>query len=45
MHGIKEPDVKEMAESTNMGESSIKEDTKVSYHEFLIDVGHISVEA
>lgn len=32
MHGIKEPDVKEMAESTNMGESSIKEDTKVSYH-------------
>ncbi|ETE66739.1 Zinc finger protein, partial [Ophiophagus hannah] len=30
MHGIKEPDVKEMAESTNMGESSIKEDTKVA---------------
>ncbi|KAM3848754.1 zinc finger protein 532 isoform 4-T4 [Vipera latastei] len=29
MHGIKEPDVKEMAESTNMGESEIKEDTKV----------------
>ncbi|XP_070792072.1 zinc finger protein 532 [Pituophis catenifer annectens] len=29
MHGIKEPDVKEMAESTNMGESSVKEDTKV----------------
>lgn len=32
MHGIKEPDMKEMAESTNMGESSVKEDTKVSYH-------------
>uniref|UniRef100_A0A8C6Y2A1 Zinc finger protein 532 n=1 Tax=Naja naja TaxID=35670 RepID=A0A8C6Y2A1_NAJNA len=29
MHGIKEPDVKEMAESANMGESSIKEDSKV----------------
>ncbi|XP_007421769.3 zinc finger protein 532 [Python bivittatus] len=29
MHGIKEPDVKEMAESTNMGESTVKEDTKV----------------
>ncbi|KAM6469171.1 zinc finger protein 532 isoform 2-T5 [Liasis olivaceus] len=32
MHGIKEPDVKEMAESTNMGESTVKEDTKASLH-------------
>ncbi|XP_066470514.1 zinc finger protein 532 isoform X2 [Tiliqua scincoides] len=29
MHGIKEPDVKEMAESTSVGESEVKEDTKV----------------
>ncbi|XP_053909978.1 zinc finger protein 532 isoform X5 [Cuculus canorus] len=29
MHGIKDPDVKEMAESTNMEEREVKEDTKV----------------
>ncbi|KAM6303255.1 zinc finger protein 532 isoform 7-T7 [Podargus strigoides] len=29
MHGIKDPDVKEMTESTNMEEREIKEDTKV----------------
>uniref|UniRef100_A0A8C6Z0C0 Zinc finger protein 532 n=1 Tax=Nothoprocta perdicaria TaxID=30464 RepID=A0A8C6Z0C0_NOTPE len=29
MHGIKDPDVKEMTESTNMEESEVKEDTKV----------------
>uniref|UniRef100_A0A8D2L573 Zinc finger protein 532 n=1 Tax=Varanus komodoensis TaxID=61221 RepID=A0A8D2L573_VARKO len=29
MHGIKEPDVKEMTESTNVGESEVKEDAKV----------------
>lgn len=29
MHGIKDPDVKEMTESTNMEERKVKEDTKV----------------
>ncbi|NXJ97894.1 ZN532 protein, partial [Corythaixoides concolor] len=29
MHGIKDPDVKEMTESTNMEEREVKEDTKV----------------
>ncbi|XP_077672354.1 zinc finger protein 532 isoform X3 [Eretmochelys imbricata] len=29
MHGIKDPDVKEMTESTNIEESEVKEDTKV----------------
>lgn len=29
MHGIKDPDVKEMTESTNMEETEVKEDTKV----------------
>ncbi|XP_054035274.1 zinc finger protein 532 isoform X2 [Dryobates pubescens] len=29
MHGIKDPDVKEMAESANMEEREVKEDTKV----------------
>ncbi|XP_054254464.1 zinc finger protein 532 isoform X7 [Indicator indicator] len=29
MHGIKDPDVKEMAESTHMEEREVKEDTKV----------------
>lgn len=29
MHGIKEPDVKEMTESTSVGASEVKEDTKV----------------
>ncbi|XP_075788725.1 zinc finger protein 532 isoform X4 [Pelodiscus sinensis] len=29
MHGIKDPDVKEMTESTNIEESDVKEDTKV----------------
>lgn len=30
MHGIKDPDVKEMTESTNIEESEVKEDTKVN---------------
>lgn len=29
MHGIKDPDVKEMTESTNMEEREVKEDAKV----------------
>nr|XP_034956674.1 zinc finger protein 532 [Zootoca vivipara] len=29
MHGIKEPDVKEMTESSNVGQSAVKEDAKV----------------
>ncbi|XP_020660565.3 zinc finger protein 532 isoform X1 [Pogona vitticeps] len=29
MHGIKEPDVKEMTESTSIGDSAVKEETKV----------------
>lgn len=29
MHGIKDPDVKEMTESTNTEEREVKEDTKV----------------
>lgn len=29
MHGIKDPDVKEMTESANVEEREVKEDTKV----------------
>lgn len=32
MHGIKDPDVKEMTEATNEEEAEVKEDTKVNHH-------------
>jgi len=44
MHGIKDPDVKEMTESTNMEEREVKEDTKVitwniqSVSEFFVGI-------
>ena len=31
MHGIKDPDLKEMTEATNEEETEIKEDTKVKH--------------
>lgn len=31
MHGIKDPDLKEMAEAANEEETEIKEDTKVKH--------------
>ena len=32
MHGIKDPDLKEMTEATNEEEAEIKEDTKVRHY-------------